>query len=223
MDDHPLFREGVVRSLGETGRFAVVAEGCSRDDAVRIACEEQPDLLLMDLSMPGNGLAAIAPILTRAPHTRIVVLTVSEAADDVAEALNAGASAYVLKGVGSRALVEILSGVAAGETYVTPSLSARLLSHLSRERASTVAGDPLRGLSVRESEVLDLLAEGMSNKEIAIRLDVQEKTVKHHVSRILAKLGAGNRTEAAIKYHGLARRGRADAGLHHHLGVSDRG
>lgn len=203
VDDHPLFREGVVRSLSETGRFAIVAEGSSRDDAVRIAAETRPDLMLIDLSMPGNGLGAIAPILAAHPATRIVVLTVSETAEDLATALNGGARGYLLKGVGSRALAEILSAIASGETYVTPSLSARLLSHLSGERASPIATDPVHALSAREKEVLDLVAAGLSNKEIAIRLDLQEKTVKHHVSRILAKLGAGNRTEAAMLYHGV--------------------
>lgn len=209
VDDHPLFREGVVRSLSETGRFAIVAEGSSRDDAVRIAAETRPDLMLIDLSMPGNGLAAIAPILAAYPQTRIVVLTVSETAEDLAAALNGGARGYLLKGVGSRALAEILSAIAAGETYVTPSLSARLLSHLSGDRASPIATDPVHSLSVREREVLGLVAAGLSNKEIAIRLDLQEKTVKHHVSRILSKLGAGNRTEAAMRYHGVGATGRA--------------
>lgn len=203
VDDHPLFREGVVRSLSETGRFAIVAEGSSRDDAVRIAAETRPDLMLIDLSMPGNGLSAIAPILAAHPATRIVVLTVSETAEDLAAALNGGARGYLLKGVGSRALAEILSAIASGETYVTPSLSARLLSHLSGDRSSPIATDPVRSLSARENEVLDLVAAGLSNKEIAIRLDLQEKTVKHHVSRILSKLGAGNRTEAAMLYHGV--------------------
>lgn len=203
VDDHPLFREGVVRSLSETGRFSIVAEGSSRDDAVRIAAETRPGLMLIDLSMPGGGLSAIAPILAAHPATRIVVLTVSETAEDLAAALNGGARGYLLKGVGSRALAEILSAIASGETYVTPSLSARLLSHLSGDRASPIATVPVRSLSARESEVLDLVAAGLSNKEIAIRLDLQEKTVKHHVSRILAKLGAGNRTEAAMLYHGV--------------------
>jgi DNA-binding NarL/FixJ family response regulator len=204
VDDHPLFREGVVRSLDETGAFAVVAEGGSQTDAVRIAADMAPDLMLIDLSMPGSGLAAIGPILAASPRTRVVVLTVSENAEDLAEALNGGASGYLLKGVGSRALAEILDGIAKGETYVTPSLSARLLSHLSEERAAPAGGDPLRALSARELEVLALLAGGQSNKQIAKTLDLQEKTVKHHVSHILSKLAVSNRTEAAIRYHGVA-------------------
>jgi two-component system nitrate/nitrite response regulator NarL len=205
VDDHPLFREGVVRSLNETGSFTIVAEGSSRDDAIRIASELTPDMLLIDLSMPGNGLTAIAPIRVASPTTRVVVLTVSETAEDVAAALNAGAAGYLLKGVGSRALVEILNAVMAGEIYVTPSLSARLLSHLSGGGDGNSTANPIRSLSSREIEVIDLLADGMSNKEIALRLDVQEKTIKHHVSHILSKLGASNRTEAAMRYHGVAK------------------
>ena len=214
VDDHPLFREGVVRSLNETGRFLVVAEGRSSEDAVNIARETKPDLLLIDLSMPGGGLAAIAPVAEASPATRIVVLTASESASDLTAALNGGARAYLLKGVGSRALVEILDCVAAGETYVTPSLSARLISHLASDRHSPIVAKPVRSLSVRELDVIELLAKGMSNKEIAIQLDVQEKTVKHHVSSILAKLGASNRTEAAMRYHGIGNaRGSSRSGV----------
>lgn len=199
IDDHPLFREGVIRSLTETGRFTVVGEGGSSMDAVRIAAEARPDILLIDLSMPGEGLSAIAPIRTRDPNMRIVVLTVSEAAEDVAVALNGGVNGYVLKGVGSRALTEILVAVANGETYVTPTLSARLLSHLSSDKRSPIVTDPIHSLTSREREVLDLVAQGLSNKEIAIRLDLHEKTIKHHMTAILAKLRASNRTEAAMK------------------------
>jgi DNA-binding NarL/FixJ family response regulator len=200
VDDHPLFREGVARSLAEVDGFEVVAEGGSRDDAVRIAQQVRPDILLMDLSMPGGGLDAISTIMARDPNLKIVVLTVSEASDDLAAALNGGVKGYVLKGVGSRALAELLCHVAAGETYVTPSLSARLLSRLSSADASPIAINPVRSLSQREREVLNLVAEGLSNKQIALKLDLHEKTVKHHVSSVLAKLQANNRTEAAMMY-----------------------
>ncbi|MGN6583957.1 MAG: response regulator [Rhizobiaceae bacterium] len=206
IDDHPLFREGVIRSLTETGRFTVVGEGGSSMDAVRIAAEARPDILLIDLSMPGEGLSAIAPIRTHDPNMRIVVLTVSEAAEDVAVALNGGVNGYVLKGVGSRALTEILVAVANGETYVTPTLSARLLSHLSSDKRSPIVTDPIHSLTSREREVLDLVAQGLSNKEIAIRLDLHEKTIKHHMTAILAKLRASNRTEAAMKLHASSTR-----------------
>ena len=198
VDDHPLFREGVIRSLSEIGGFDVVAQGSSCDDAIRIAREMRPDVLLIDLSMPGGGLNAIQPIIASNPAQRIVVLTVSEAADEVTAALNSGAKGFVLKGVGSRALAEILATVAAGESYVSPSLAARVLNNLGKPRS--LPSDPAAALSAREAEVLELVAQGMSNKMIARRLDLQEKTVKHHVSRVLAKLSASNRTEAAMIY-----------------------
>ncbi len=202
IDDHPLFREGVVRSMQETGSFTIVGEGSSCDDAVRLAREARPDILLLDLSMPGGGLSAIGLIRAEDPSIRIVALTASESADDVSAALNGGVSGYVLKGVGSRALAEILLLVAQGETYVTPALSARLLSRLSAGAHDRPVPPPLDSLSAREREVLELVACGLSNKEIARRLDLSEKTVKHHMTCILAKLQASNRTDAAMKLRG---------------------
>lgn len=200
IDDHPLFREGVIRSLREIQSFDIVGQGACRADAERIAAELRPDILLIDLSMPGGGLHAVQSILDRNPEVRIVVLTVSESAEDLTTALNSGAKGYVLKGIGSRALAEVLSTVAAGETYVTPSLSARLLAGLSNAREPAIEPGCVEKLSEREREVLDLVASGLSNKQIGLRLELQEKTVKHHMSRILAKLKAHNRTEAAMIY-----------------------
>lgn len=205
IDDHPLFREGVARSLQEIGGFEIVGEGGTRDDAVRLAAEQRPDIVLMDISMPGGGLAAIAPILQQVPGQKIVILTVSETAEDVARALEGGARGYVLKGVGSRALADILREIAGGESYVSPNLSARLLSGLAALSSRPLGMDRLGELTGREHDVLDLVASGMSNKQIALQLDLQEKTVKHHMTRILAKLEASNRTEAAIKYREASR------------------
>ena len=198
IDDHPLFREGVTRSLSEIGGFEVVGEGASADDALRIATEQSPDIMLMDISMPGGGLSAILPILERHPAQKIVMLTVSEASDDITRALNRGARGYVLKGVGSRTLAEILRTVAAGESYLSPTLSARLLSDLAARSGSTGKLDPIAGLTGREKEILTLVASGLSNKHVALELDLQEKTIKHHMTRILAKLNVRNRTEAAM-------------------------
>lgn len=199
IDDHPLFREGVSRSLAELDEFEVVGEGASAEDAVRIATQHNPDIVLLDLSMPGSGFKAIEPLLLRNPQQKIIVLTVSEAAEDVAEALKAGAKGYVLKGVGSRALAEILRTVASGETYVAPKVSAALLSRLTAPEPSRKP-DPLDALTNRERQILDLVAKGLSNKHVALELDLHEKTVKHHMTRVLAKLGVGNRTEAALAW-----------------------
>ena len=198
VDDHPLFREGVNRGLLRVSGFEIVGEGATYDDALRIAETQRPDILLMDISMPGGGLNAIAPILERHPDQKIVMLTVSEASDDVARALNSGAKGYVLKGVGLRALAEILRTVAAGENYVEPMLSARLLSDLSALSNSSAKADPIAGLTGREKQILTLVATGLSNKRVALQLNLHEKTVKHHMTRVLTKLKVSNRTEAAM-------------------------
>ncbi|RCW82215.1 response regulator [Phyllobacterium bourgognense] len=198
IDDHPLFREGVRRSLSEINGFQIVGEGCTKEDAIRIARDHSPDVILLDISMPGGGLDAVSPILDHFPDQKIIMLTVSERSDDVTKALNSGAKAYVLKGVGSRALAEIIRAVASGEGYVSPALSARMLSDLSSISNAPNRTDPISELSSREYEVLDLAASGLSNKRIALKLDIHEKTVKHHMGRIFAKLNVTNRTEAAM-------------------------
>ncbi len=198
IDDHPLFREGVKRSLGEMSDFQIVGEGCTKEDAIQISRGQSPDVLLMDISMPGGGLSAISPILELSPEQKIVMLTVSETRDDVIKALQNGAKGYVLKGVGSRALAEILRTVAAGEAYVSPDLSARLLSDISALSGAPCTTDSIGELTNRECEVLNLVATGLSNKRIALKLRLHEKTVKHDVGRILAKLNVTNRTEAAV-------------------------
>ncbi|RUU93365.1 response regulator transcription factor [Mesorhizobium sp. M7A.F.Ca.MR.176.00.0.0] len=196
VEDHPLFREGVTRSLSEIGGFEVVGQGATAQDAERLASTVRPDILLLDISLPGGGLAAAVSILANHPTQKIVMLTVSEANADVANALNAGVRGYVLKGVGSRGLADILRNVAAGETYLTPTLSARLLSDL-RSPANGIA-DRLRQMTERQTEILRLVAEGLSNKEVARRLNLHEKTIKHHMTRVMSKLSVRNRTEAAL-------------------------
>jgi DNA-binding NarL/FixJ family response regulator len=198
VDDHPLFREGVERILDDSGKFLVVGQGGTAEEAVRLTRAVAPDLVLLDLSMPGGGLAAARGIAEHAPEARIVVLTVSEDDDDIMEALKAGAKGYVLKGVGAAALVEILQGVASGESYVSPSLAARILTEMRDGEPSRRREDPLATLTPREEEILQLVGTGLSNKQVALRLDLQEKTVKHHMTRILSKLQVRNRTEAAI-------------------------
>jgi DNA-binding NarL/FixJ family response regulator len=208
VDDHPIFREGVARSLSEGIGFSVSGLGASADDAVRLAGEMAPDILLLDLSMPGGGLSALPKILERAPATKVVVLTASEDDDDVLKALRVGARGYVLKGVKSDTLIEILQGIQAGESYVSPSLAARILAEmrgLDSERqiepSAQAEPDLLSTLTSREEQILGLVADGRSNKEVARLLDLQEKTIKHHMTHILHKLRVRNRTEAAMRLH----------------------
>ncbi|MCW0001166.1 response regulator transcription factor [Pararhizobium sp. YC-54] len=196
IDDHPLFREGVTRSLSEMGGFEIVAEGSSKDDSLRIAGNLRPDVMLLDISMPGGGLNAVPLILEIVPLQKIIMLTVSEASDDVTTALSSGAKGYILKGIGSRALADVIRTVASGESYVAPTLSAKLLS--SRLPATATKSDFIADLTTREQEVLQLVAAGMSNKHVGRQLDLHEKTIKHHMTQIMTKLGVTNRTEAAM-------------------------
>ncbi|WP_276122477.1 LuxR C-terminal-related transcriptional regulator [Pararhizobium qamdonense] len=198
VDDHPLFREGIIRILSEIPGFRIVGQGSTSDEALSLSATLTPSILLMDISMPGGGLNAIVPILQENPDQKIIMLTVSETTDDVMSALSKGAKGYVLKGVGSRILADSVRSVDAGDTYVSPSLSARLLSDMSSSAALAKRGNPIDDLTNREQEVLNLVAEGLSNKRIALRLGVHEKTIKQHMTHIFAKLGISNRTEAAM-------------------------
>lgn len=204
IDDHPLFREGVANTLHRQPDIEVVAEGESAEDAIAIAGTRLPDIMLLDVSMPGGGLNAARQIARMYPVVKIVMLTVSQDEDDVTEALRAGAQGYVLKGVAARELVDILRSVASGGAYVTPSLAAGILYDLTSAPKSQRPTSPLDDLTERERQILERVAAGDSNKEIGAQLGVTEKTVKHHMSNILQKLQVRNRVEAAL----MARDGR---------------
>lgn len=200
VDDHPIFRQGLATALSSAADLVVCGEGASADEAIALTRKLAPDLVLLDLSMPGGGMAALAAIRANHSDLPIAVLTASEDSDNVLGALRAGAQGYVLKGIGGQALIDAVRAIAAGEGYIAPVLAARILSELSREPVPELSpqGTPLDDLTPREREVLELVANGFSNKEIALRGDMQEKTVKHHMTRILAKLHVRNRTEAAL-------------------------
>ncbi|RXT20903.1 DNA-binding response regulator [Rhizobium leguminosarum] len=195
VDDHPLFREGVTRSLSEISGFVVVGEGASSDDAAMIASDNHPDIMLLDVSMPGGGLFAVSDVLARSPTTKVLMLTVSEEVDTLLGALQRGAMGYVLKGVGSRGLAEAIQTVLRGSRYISPTMSAKVMENSLNGGTSDKSS-----LTPREREVMDLVAQGLSNKHIGLRLNLQEKTVKHHMTQILSKLGASNRTEAALQW-----------------------
>ncbi|AHF83578.1 response regulator transcription factor [Rhizobium laguerreae] len=195
VDDHPLFREGVTRSLSEISGFIVVGEGASSDDAAMIASDNRPDIMLLDVSMPGGGLSAISEVLARSPTTKVLMLTVSEEVDTLLGALQRGAMGYVLKGVGSRGLAEAIQTVLRGSRYISATMSAKVMENSLNGGTSDKSS-----LTPREREVMDLVAQGLSNKHIGLRLNLQEKTVKHHMTQILSKLGASNRTEAALQW-----------------------
>ncbi len=197
-DDHPLYREGVARTLSEDAGILVVGQAQDAPGAVELARRQKPDLLMLDISMPGGGgLAALAEVTGWPDPPRVAMLTASEEDDVVMQALKAGALGYVLKGVGARELVAIVKDLARGQTYVSPSLAARLLVAM---RSGTPARppNPLDDLSRREEQILRLVADGCSNKEVGRALDLQEKTVKHYMTSILQKLHLRNRVEAAV-------------------------
>ena len=199
-DDHPIFRDGVVQSLEETGEFRVVATASSAQEAVELAAQKRPDVALLDLSMPGGGLTAVAEISKAQTATHIAMLTVSEDDEHVAEALKLGAIAYILKGVSAADLRRILKRTAAGEAHVSPALAAKVLAIMTKAPTSKKT-TPLDDLTKREEDILRLVAKGLSNKEVALNLELQEKTVKHYMTTIMSKLHARNRVEAALMAH----------------------
>jgi len=195
-DDHPLFREGVVHSLTAESDFTVVGQASSGEDALRLARELLPDVVLLDIGMPGwGGILAAEKIAAACPAIRIVMLTVLEDEDKLLASFKAGARAYVLKGVSAHDLARVVRSVAQGEVYVTPSLAAGILVTLSRSHS---AHDPLEGLTERESEILKLVGRGMTNRAIGEQLHLSEKTIKHYVTNILDKLHVRSRVEAAM-------------------------
>ncbi|HSF93796.1 MAG TPA: response regulator transcription factor [Thermohalobaculum sp.] len=202
VDDHPLFREGVAKTLTDQGGFEVVGQGASADDAVRLADEHLPDIMLLDISMPGGGIEAARKIAGNCPVVKIIMLTVSEHNDNVVAALKAGARGYILKGVGGDELISIVRDVKKGDSYVSPDLAARLLTDVQSGTKDDDEVDPVAGLTAREEQILKLVSQGLSNKEVARDLDLQEKTVKHYMTNILQKLQVRNRVEAALLARG---------------------
>lgn len=215
VDDHPIFRRGLALSLQEAEDLTVCGEGATGAEAIALARDLAPDLLLLDLSMPDGGLNVLPELRRQNPDLIIAVLTASEDSDDVMAALDAGALGYIVKGIGSRALIDAVRGLAQGEGYVTPALAARLLTERRQAAVALVHDDEgserlIGQLTLREEQILELVAAGHSNKEVARLTELQEKTVKHHMTRILYKLNARNRTEAAMILRGERPAGASD-------------
>lgn len=196
VDDHPLYREGVTLALVREADLDVVAEAADADRAVSAAATVRPDIVLLDLSLPGGGPRTVTAILGVSPESRVIVLTVSEDPEDVTASLDAGARGYVLKGVGSGELGSVVRLVASGGSYVAPVLAASIIRNLNPP-----AGRPADRLTPREAEVIRLVAQGLTNREIAGQLFLAEKTVKHHVTQILHKLNVRNRLEAVLAFY----------------------
>jgi RNA polymerase sigma factor (sigma-70 family) len=198
-DDHTLFREGLAGIISAADDFEVVGQAGSMQEAVQLARDLLPDIILLDIDMPGGGLEAARVIAEECPVTRIVILTSSEEDDHLIRALKIGARAYILKGVAARELLRILQAVSTGESYVPPRLAASLLLEMREANSQQKQSiSPLDELTPREREILEGLAAGLSNKEIGEKLFISEKTVKHYMTNILQKLQVRNRVEAAL-------------------------
>ena len=204
IDDHSLFRRGITALLAHESGIAVVGEAADGFDGIRTVLAQRPDVVLLDLNMPGiSGIETLQAILKDAPATHVVMLTVSEVAEDLFAALRAGALGYLLKNIDSEFLVASIRRAAAGDSVISPEMTGRLVRQVVR---GVPAASPAEALSPREREILRCLARGASNKEIARELDVAESTVKIHVQHILRKLELTSRVQAAVwaVEHGIA-------------------
>ncbi|MCI0393603.1 MAG: response regulator transcription factor [Chloroflexi bacterium] len=207
VDDHEVVRLGLMALLENVPWVEVVAEAGTAAEAVEAVDQRRPDVVVMDIRMPGgSGIDACRQITSRWPETRVIMLT--SFADDelIFQALQAGASGYVLKQVGNQSLIDALDAVRRGDALLDPGVTQRVLTRM-RQLESERQSAAFRDLSEREIEVLAEVAKGKSNVEIAVALSLSEKTVRNHVSAILAKLNLANRVEAATYAirHGIER------------------
>ncbi len=193
VDDHSVVREGLRAFLRLQEGIEVVGEAASAADAIRVASTSSPDVVLLDLVMPGgDGVGAIRDLIDAAPDVRVLVLTSFADDTQIFAAMAAGAAGYLLKDIDPAALADGIRDVHAGRPALHPSVAARLM------RRGDVPTSARLGITVREHDVLRLMVEGLANKQIAQRLGIGEKTVKTHVSRVLSKLGVDDRTQAAV-------------------------
>ena len=199
VDDHPLFRDGMHELLDSVSETEVVGEAAGGEEAISLAESLQPDVILMDIKMPGmNGLQAMREILSTSPHIRILIVSMLEDDDSVFAAMRAGARGYVPKGANQAEMLRAIRAVANGEAIFGPGIAQRLLGFFSTSRPS-VATRIFPELTDRESEVLKLIAHGRTNDEIAEQLVLSLKTVRNHVSNIFSKLQVADRAQAIIR------------------------
>jgi DNA-binding NarL/FixJ family response regulator len=199
VDDHPLYREGLVTAISSMQGMEVVGEAADGQEAVDATAALAPDVVVMDLHMPVlNGVDATRLICERQPATAVLVLTMLEGDESVFAAVRAGAKGYLLKGADRSEIARALDAVAHGEVVFSSAIAARVLGYFAAGRP-THAATPFPELTDREREILDLVARGLTNAEIARRLVVSDKTVRNHVSNVFAKLHVSGRAEAVAR------------------------
>lgn len=198
VDDHALFRKGLASLLREEPGFDVIGEAADGREALDRASELMPDVILMDIYMPRcDGLQATRLIKARLPYVRIIMLTISERDQNLFEALKAGALGYLVKKIEPKELYEMLRRAARGEAPLTPTMAAKVVGEFARVAREGETDQPHEGLTSREREVLELVARGNTNKEIAAALHISENTVRNHLRNILEKLHLQNRVQVA--------------------------
>jgi len=198
-DDHALFRDGLRALFGSVPDTEIVGEAATGEDAITRAAELQPDVILMDIQMPGtNGIAATRKIVQDSPHIGVIIITMFEDDDSVFTAMRAGARGYVLKGADQDEMLKVIRAVAAGEAHFGPQIARRLMQFFSTPTLA-VPAEAFPELTAREREVLDLIARGRTNGEIASHLYLSPKTVRNHISNIFSKLQVADRVQAILR------------------------
>lgn len=199
VDDHTLFRKGLAELLEQRGRISVAGMAANGDEALRILTELQPDVVITDLNMPPHGgIALLRRIRGSDWRGPVLILTVSDAEEDLADAIRAGAQGYLLKDMEPDDVVDAVQRAVRGETVVAPTMTMKLVHLLQGGEPAGSKADALKQLTAREREILSHLAQGLSNKAIARILDISHDTVKLHVRHILSKLNLTSRVEAAV-------------------------
>lgn len=198
-DDHPMFRKGVRAILALSPNFDIVAEAANGEEAVTLAETHQPDVILMDVAMPGmHGIEAARRILRDSPHIHILMMTMSEDDETIFAALQSGARGYVVKGVDQEDLLRAITAVSRGEAIFSPTIARKVLDYFASAR-HTILMDVFPELTRREFELLTLLTQGLDNSEIAERLSLSPKTVRNHLSNVFSKLQVADRAEAILR------------------------